>query len=220
MGDIKNIDIKLCNITKNFGDRQILKNINLNIKNDSFISILGKSGAGKSTLLNIVSLIESYSTGKFRFNGENIMRKKDYVDLRREFIGIIFQSYNLISSLTCEENIILPSIYSNVNVDKMYYDKLIEELGLKEIIKKPVYVLSGGEKQRVAVARSLINNPSLIIADEPTGNLDKENKWNVFNILKREYNRGRAILIVTHDEELAEKGKSKYILSKGILYEN
>lgn len=219
MRDVKSINIELKNIEKRFGTRQILKDINLDIKNDSFISILGKSGAGKSTLLNIISLIESYTMGDFLFNGKKIFKKKDYVDLRREYIGIIFQSYNLIPNLSCEDNIILPSIYSKNNINKLYYDKLINELGLKEIIKKPVYVLSGGEKQRVAVARSLINNPSLIIADEPTGNLDKDNKWSVFNILKREYNNGRAVLIVTHDEELAKKTRSRYILDKGILYE-
>lgn len=220
MGNIKPINIKIKNIAKQYGDKVVLEDINLKIKNDSFISILGKSGAGKSTLLNIISLIESYSKGEFMFNEINITKHKDYVDLRRQFVGIIFQSYNLISNLSCEENIILPLIYSNNNINKKYYNTLINELDLGEIEKKPVYMLSGGEKQRVAVARSLINNPSPIIADEPTGNLDKENKWGVFNILAREHKKGRAILIVTHDEELAGKSKNRYILSKGKLHEN
>ena len=219
MGNIKPINIKIKNIAKQYGDKVVLEDINLKIKNDSFISILGKSGAGKSTLLNIISLIESYSKGEFMFNEINITKHKDYVDLRRQFVGIIFQSYNLISNLSCEENIILPLIYSNNNINKKYYNTLINELDLGEIEKKPVYMLSGGEKQRVAVARSLINNPSLIIADEPTGNLDKENEQKVMEYFQYLSSIGKSIVMVTHNENLLEYSDKAFYLRNGKLEE-
>lgn len=216
---IKEVNIKLQDIKKEYNDKEVLKGININISNESFFSILGKSGAGKSTLLNIMGLIENCSQGEYSFNDTAIKNTKDYSYLRKEYIGIIFQSYNLIKKLTCEENIKLPLLYSKKTIEKNYYKELIERLNLQEILKKPVSVLSGGEKQRVAVARSLVNNPSLIIADEPTGNLDSENKWKVFEILKEEHEKGRGVVIVTHDEELASKTEKKYFLNKGLLYE-
>ena len=217
MEDVKDIEIKLINISKKFEKNEILKNINLDLNNESFTAILGKSGSGKTTLLNIISLIDTYTTGKYIFNGSKILKNKDYAEYRRNYISIIFQSYNLISNMTVEENIKLPFIYSKENVEKRNFDELTKYLDIRSLLDKPVYVLSGGEKQRVAIARSIITNPSLIIADEPTGNLDEDDKWKVFEILKREKEKGRGILVVTHDKELASECNEIYYLKKGKL---
>ncbi len=211
--------ISLEHIKKTYGDKVVLEDINLKITNDSFISILGKSGAGKSTLMNIVGLIEHFDGGTYRFNDKVLKRKKDYAMLRLSEIGFVFQSYNLIPTLTCRENIELPMIYSSASISQDVYMELAEELGISDLLDKPINILSGGEKQRIAIVRALVMNPKLIIADEPTGNLDDENKFLVFDMLKREYRRGRAVLIITHDSSLAKKTSQTYILREGRLYE-
>lgn len=208
--------IRLKEIKKSF-NKPVLNGINLQIKNNDFIAILGKSGAGKSTLMNILGLIESFDSGEFFFNDTSINVRKDYSDFRLKYIGFIYQNYNLISTLTCKENILLPTLYCDSNLDK--FDFLVKELNLTQLLNTHVNVLSGGEKQRVAIARALILNPTIIIADEPTGNLDCENKEIVLNLLKKVNSLGCAIVIITHDMSVAECAKKIYELRDGRLYE-
>lgn len=214
---IKDLEIELKNITKAY-DRPVLKDINLTINNDSYITIVGKSGSGKSTLMNILGLIEEYDDGVYTFNGEKIRKGKDYSTIRSESIGFIFQSYNLIPTMTCMENIVLPLQYSKKPIEE--FDNVIDLLKIRDLLQKPVVYLSGGERQRVAIARALILNPSLIIADEPTGNLDSGNRDIVLEILANENRKGRAIVMITHDTEIAMNAKNVYTLEEGVLHEN
>lgn len=214
---IKELEIELKNITKAY-DRPVLKDINLTINNDSYITIVGKSGSGKSTLMNILGLIEEYDEGVYTFNGEKIRKGKDYSTIRSESIGFIFQSYNLIPTMTCMENIVLPLQYSKKPIEE--FDNVIDLLKIRDLLQKPVVYLSGGERQRVAIARALILNPSLIIADEPTGNLDSGNRDIVLEILANENRKGRAIVMITHDTEIAMNAKNVYTLEEGVLHEN
>lgn len=214
---IKELEIELKNITKAY-DRPVLRDINLTINNDSYITIVGKSGSGKSTLMNILGLIEEYDDGVYTFNGEKIRKGKDYSTIRSESIGFIFQSYNLIPTMTCMENIVLPLQYSKKPIEE--FDNVIDLLKIRDLLQKPVVYLSGGERQRVAIARALILNPSLIIADEPTGNLDSGNRDVVLEILANENRKGRAIVMITHDTEIAMNAKNVYTLEEGVLHEN
>ena len=214
---IEDISITLEGIKKEY-DRPILENICLNVKNYSYITIVGKSGSGKSTLMNIIGLIEHFDEGMYKFNDTIIRNNRDYSHLRSNHIGFIFQSYNLIPTLTCRENILLPLQYSKKKVERM--DDILDSLDIVQLLDKPVTYLSGGEKQRVAIARSLILNPSLIIADEPTGNLDSMNSSIVLRILDEENKKGRAIIMITHDTNIALMAKEVYRLEKGVLHEN
>lgn len=208
--------IKLQKIKKSYSN-PVLLDVNLEINSNSFAAIIGKSGAGKSTLMNILGLIESFDEGKYLFDGVDIDCKKDYSDLRLKKIGFIFQNYNLISTMTCRENILLPTIYCDEsNAD---LDALACKLDIKKLLDTPVNVLSGGEKQRVAIARALILKPKVIIADEPTGNLDEMNKKIVLDLLSRINKNGCAVIIVTHDLTVAEYADKVYELRQGILVE-
>lgn len=214
---MKDLNIKLNHVTKSFG-RPVLRDINLCVDNDSYISILGTSGCGKSTLLNIIGLVENRDSGDYSFNGAYIRRGKDYSRLRRESIGFIFQAYNLIPSLTCIENITLPLLYTRRAVDKS--NEWLERMELAHLKHQRVATLSGGEKQRVAIIRALILDPCLIIADEPTGNLDSENSSLVFDILSEEHRKGRGIILITHNEQAASRAKTILRLREGVLHES
>ncbi len=214
---VDKVHIELKGIKKKF-DREVLKDICLNVTNESYITIVGKSGSGKSTLMNIIGLIEHFDDGVYKFNDTIIKNDKDYSKLRKENIGFIFQSYNLIPTLTCIENILLPLQY--IKKEIVQIDDVLETLDIVNLLHKPVTTLSGGERQRVAIARSLILNPSLIIADEPTGNLDSVNSNIVLNILEKENKKGRAIIMITHDTIIANNAKKVYRLEEGVLHED
>lgn len=213
---MKDFHIKLRGIKKSY-ERPILSGIDLDIDSNSFIAITGKSGSGKSTLMNILGLIESFDGGEYLFNDIFINSKKDYPKLRLEKIGFVFQNYNLIPTLTCKENILLPTMYYDKKPKA--FQKLAEQLGIQNLLDTSVNVLSGGEKQRVAIARALILNPQIIIADEPTGNLDEENKITVLNLLSQVHKSGCAVVIITHDLSVAQRTEMIFELRKGILYE-
>lgn len=209
--------IELEHIKKCF-DRPVLSDINLTLTNETYMAILGKSGSGKSTLLNILGLVESYDSGSYCFNGVKIKKNRDYAALRRTQIGFIFQSYNLIPTLTCEENIRLPLLYESFK-DGERVKRLMNALDISVLAKQRVTTLSGGEKQRVAIARALALNPSLILADEPTGNLDSKNRDIIFSVLREEHKNGRAVLVITHDEITAQSASRRMLLEGGMLRE-
>lgn len=210
------IHIKMEGLSKSY-NRPILKSINLEITNESLVAIVGKSGAGKSTLMNILGLMEGFDGGSYFFNGQPINNRKDYSILRRDYIGFIFQSFNLIPTMSCRENILLPTLYSDIQNDNFH--NLVERLHIAHLLDQTVNLLSGGEKQRVAIARALILDPALIIADEPTGNLDEENSKEVLKILLEEHQKGRGVVMITHDNNLAKKFNKQLVLRDGELYE-
>jgi len=209
------LDLRLEHVRKSYL-RPVLTDINLQVTNDSYITIVGKSGSGKSTLLNILGLVEGYDGGSYTFNGTKIHNGVDYARLRLENIGFIFQSYNLISTMSCKENILLPTMY-NKRKQVQSFDELVELLDIGPLLDQRVNTLSGGEKQRVAIARSLILDPCLILADEPTGNLDPKNRDIILNMLQHENKKGRGILLITHDEAIAAQAKTKLTLIGGKL---
>ena len=212
---MKELSIRIEHLQKSY-TRSVLTDVNLTVNNDSYVTIVGKSGSGKSTMLNILGLVEGYDAGEYWFNGKLIRNGVDYARLRLENIGFIFQSYNLIPTLSCKENILLPTLYNRHNQEQSF-DELVELLDLGPLLSQRVTTLSGGEKQRVAIARSLILDPCLILADEPTGNLDPKNRDAIMNLLRHEHEKGRGIILITHDMEIAKQADTIYLLEGGKL---
>lgn len=201
-------------------DRIILNELDLTVKLEEIVAIYGDSGSGKSTLLNILGCIEEKDSGFYEFDHTIIKDKIDYSDIRLNKIGFIYQNYNLISKITCYENIFIPSYYATKKVDYEWFNELVNWLNIEELLLKDVNLISGGEKQRIAIARALLLKPICIIADEPTGNLDVENKKMVLNILKKYKQKMKAsVIIVTHDKFVAEHADTVYVLKDGKLYE-
>ena len=201
--------IKLSNITKSFGNLQVLKGIDLEIAKGEVVSIVGPSGAGKTTLLQIMGTLDKADTGSVVINGTDIsqLSANKLADFRNQNIGFVFQFHQLLPEFTAEENILIPAMIGGVKKSeaKQRCAELLEFLGLTERAKHKPAELSGGEKQRIAVARALINNPSVIFADEPSGSLDSKNKQELHQLffdLREKY--GQTFVIVTHDEELAK----------------
>ena len=207
--------ITLNSVKKSFGVRhsttEILHNINLVIQKGEFIAITGPSGSGKSTLMNILGLLDNYDEGTYAIEDIMVSNLSDTAisELRLHKIGFVFQSFNLISNLNVQDNIQIPLIYSHVKRTQRLsqMNTLLELLGIADKKKFMPYQLSGGQQQRVAIARSLINNPSIILADEPTGNLDTKNGADIMNIFKYLNNMGVTIVLVTHDLKLAQQCK-------------
>ena len=212
---MNDLDLQLHHIQKSY-TRPVLTDINLHATNESYFSIVGKSGSGKSTLMNILGLVEGYDDGEYVFNGTTIRNYMDYAKLRLHNIGFIFQSYNLIPTLSCKENILLPTMYHSKSKVE-HFDELVELLDIGSLLNQRVNTLSGGEKQRVAIARALILDPCLILADEPTGNLDPKNRDMIMNLLRREHERGRGIILITHDMEVAQEADTQFLLCEGML---
>lgn len=196
-------------------------NINLTINNGDFIAITGKSGSGKSTLMHILGLLDTPTSGELILNGKNTkgMSEKELAQVRNTDIGFVFQAFNLLQRTTVLENVMLPLIYSkipNSEHEKKALD-VIEQVGLTHRLKNKSNELSGGERQRVAIARALVNNPSLILADEPTGNLDSKMGEEIEKILINLNNEGRTLILVTHDDDLAKIAKRQVILKDGAI---
>jgi putative ABC transport system ATP-binding protein len=184
-----------------------LDGVNFEISEGEIVSIVGPSGSGKTTLMNLISCLDNLSSGFLKINGIDVssLHERDLVKIRREQIGFIFQQFYLIPTLSVQENIELPSIFSNVKFSKEKIKSAIEKIGLSGKEKFPINMLNSGDKQRVAIARALINSPQLIIADEPTGKLENSVRDEILMIFRELANQGIAIFIATHDLELAEK---------------
>lgn len=219
--------IRLENVTKEFKvesiSQQVLKNINLEIKNNELITIMGPSGGGKSTLLQIIALLTEKSEGAIYFNEEkiNFKNEKKISCIRRNNIALVFQNPNLISSLNVIENIII-----SINSDESYRQnfkkakKLLDKVGLSEKYNAKVTSLSGGEAQRVSVVRAIINNPKLLLCDEPTGALDSGNSKKIMELLLRiKKETGCTLIIVTHDKDIGNLGERKIFLKDGEMHE-
>ena len=214
------VDIK--KLTKTFSDGSrklhVLKDINLQIDKGSIITIKGPSGSGKSTLLSIIGTLDNADSGELLINGISIKENTNIDKLRNKSIGFVFQFHNLISELTLEENVSLPKMIAKEQWDKDELIELFEYFDLKDRMNSFPNDLSGGEKQRVAVMRAIINNPSIIIADEPTGNLDKENALKMMSLFQKlNTEKKLTIIIATHDEDVFNIGLKKYQLVDGCL---
>lgn len=205
--------IRLENVTKdyNLGDLviKVLKGITLKIDEGEFVAIQGRSGSGKSTLMNILGLLDIPTTGAYFLQDSNVSKfKEDELSyLRNKKIGFVFQSFNLLPRATVLENVVLPGIYAG----KSEKDRentaasILERIGLSEHINKKPNQLSGGQQQRVAIARALMNNPDIILADEPTGNLDTKSGQEVINLLKILHKLGKTIILITHEKDIAQQ---------------
>ena len=195
--------IQLLNVNKQFDEKKVLSNISLSISKNEFVCITGESGAGKTTLLNIIGLLEKPDSGEVILNGKKHFTKKEILRLRRDFFGYVFQDYLLIPDKTVEENICI-SKHKNKNINRKDTDEVMKKVGLDSTyLNKKIHYLSGGEQQKVAIARMMLKKYELVLADEPTGNLDHKNKMDVVEIFKNMKKEGKTIICVTHDQEVA-----------------
>lgn len=207
--------LEINNITKSYGKRIVLKNIRLKVNDSSIITITGNSGAGKSTLLNIIAGLEKPDNGEIFFDGMELTRKGFFMNwkLYRHIIGYMFQNYALLPDQTVMNNLKIATKYRE-NKDNCIYSEALEIVGLNDkYLPKPIYELSGGEQQRIALARLWLKPAKLVLADEPTGNLDSYNTQVVFDVLKNFSQNGRTVVIVTHDIENAKKLGYTYSLT-------
>ncbi|EFO8860129.1 GTPase, partial [Campylobacter coli] len=190
----------------------------LNIYKGEWLAIMGPSGSGKSTLLNILSLMDDPSSGKYILDNEDLeqINEEQKITLRREKIGLIFQQFHLIPYLSALENVMLSQYYHS-SVDEEDAKAVLEKVGLSHRLSHLPSQLSGGEQQRVCIARALINNPEILLADEPTGNLDEANEKIVLETLQKLKNEGKTIVLITHNPELAKFADRTLILQHGIL---
>lgn len=216
--------IKITNLRKTYdGKRYVLDGLNFSIGKGEIKTIFGASGCGKSTFLNIVGLLDNYTSGEYLFCEININPKRlnDYYKYRAQDIGFIFQSYFLIDSLSVNDNILMPFLYNGIDLSgsvKKTVDKLLDSFDMLSLKNKKVSLLSGGERQRVAIMRAIIKEPKLIIADEPTGNLDESNTDLVVKAFKYIAEKGTAVIVVTHNKFLSFGTDTTYTLRGGKLY--
>ncbi|EJD5860721.1 ABC transporter ATP-binding protein [Campylobacter jejuni] len=210
--------IKINNLNKEFGKVKALNNINLSVYGGEWLAIMGPSGSGKSTLLNILSLMDTPSSGEYILDNENLeqMDEEQKITLRREKIGLVFQQFHLIPYLNALENVMLSQYYHS-SVDEEDAKMVLEKVGLSHRLTHLPSQLSGGEQQRVCIARALINNPELLLADEPTGNLDEANEQIVLQTLQKLKNEGKTIVLITHNPDLAKFADRTLILQHGVL---
>ena len=215
------IELKLIN--KSYGNQKILDKISLNIKKGEFISIVGPSGAGKTTLLNIIGTIEDFDKSeksKFLINSQDITKlsDKNLSKFRNDNIGFVFQFHQLLPELTVEENILLPTMIKGDEKDSFdkYFIELISILGIDSILNKYPNSISGGERQRAAVARAMINKPGILLADEPTGNLDSKNEEEIISLFKKvNKDLGVTIVLVTHNHNFSKLADKCFSLRDG-----
>ena len=215
--------VKLTNVNKIYQTGEVsfqaLKNINLEIKKGEFLSIIGASGSGKSTLMHIIGLLDHPTSGKYELDGENSshLGENSLAQIRNKKIGFVFQSFNLLSRTSALENVALPLIYAGVSQSERMEraKKALEDVGLGDKLNSHPNQLSGGQQQRVAIARALVTNPQLILADEPTGNLDTKSGIEIMHIFHKLNNEGKTIIMITHEEDIAKNAKRKVKLKDG-----
>lgn len=198
---------------------QVLKNISFKVDKGEFLAIMGSSGSGKSTMMNILGCLDNQYEGRYTLDGIDISKstENELSEIRNKKIGFIFQSFNLLPRLTALENVELPLVYSSIPKEERHKraNELLEMVGLKERIHHRPNELSGGQRQRVAIARALANNPSIILADEPTGNLDSKSEEEIIEILQKLNKMGKTIVIVTHEPSIGEIAERKIVFKDG-----
>ena len=198
---------------------QVLKNISFKVDKGEFLAIMGSSGSGKSTMMNILGCLDNQYEGRYILDGIDISKstENELSEIRNKKIGFIFQSFNLLPRLTALENVELPLVYSSIPKEERHKraNELLEMVGLKERIHHRPNELSGGQRQRVAIARALANNPSIILADEPTGNLDSKSEEEIIEILQKLNKMGKTIVIVTHEPSIGEIAERKIVFKDG-----
>ena len=205
-------------ISKIYGELKALDKITLTVPEGEWLAIMGPSGSGKSTLMNIIGCMDKASMGKIELAGKDISRltPKELTVVRRDMIGLIFQQFHLVNYLTAVENVMMSQYYHSMPDEEEAMEALAS-VGLKERAKHLPNQLSGGEQQRLCIARALINHPKLLLADEPTGNLDEKNEMLVMEIFHKLHEAGSTIIVVTHDPEVAEQAERMVVLEHGKL---
>ena len=214
--DNREVLLEVKNVSKIYGDLHALKEVNFQVRKGEWVAIMGSSGSGKSTMMNIIGCMDKPSIGEVILDGQNITKESQnsLTKIRREKIGLIFQQFHLIPYLTALENVMVAQYYHSIP-DEEEALQALERVGLKDRAKHLPSQLSGGEQQRVCIARALINSPEIILADEPTGNLDEVNEKIVIEILKQLHKEGSTIIVVTHDLEVGDVAERKIILEYG-----
>ncbi len=217
--------IHLENVVKNYMIGTIvvkaLQSISLEIKRNEYVAIMGPSGSGKSTLMNLLGCLDTATSGKYVLNGTDVSKMQDneLAEIRNSEIGFVFQTFNLLPRYTALENVMLPLIYAGMNkADRIVRaKKVIEDVALSDRGHHKPNELSGGQRQRVAVARAMVNNPSIILADEPTGNLDSKTSIDIMNLFGEIHRQGNTMILVTHEEEIARHAHRIIRLKDGFI---
>ena len=214
--DNREVLLEVKNVSKIYGDLHALKEVSFQVKKGEWVAIMGSSGSGKSTMMNIIGCMDKPTMGEVILDGQDITKESQnsLTKIRREKIGLIFQQFHLIPYLTALENVMVAQYYHSIP-DEQEALQALERVGLKDRAKHLPSQLSGGEQQRVCIARALINSPEIILADEPTGNLDEVNEKIVIDILTQLHKEGSTIIVVTHDLEVGDVAERKIILEYG-----
>ena len=208
--------LTLKDVSKIYGELKALDNINLTVEKGEWLAIMGPSGSGKTTMMNIIGCMDKASIGEVILDDTNISKlsPKELTEIRRDKIGLIFQQFHLVNYLTAVENIMRAQYYHSMP-DEEEAMAALEAVGLADRAKHLPNQLSGGEQQRVCIARALINHPSILLADEPTGNLDEKNEYIVMDIFEKLHNAGSTIIVVTHDPEVGDEAERMIVLEHG-----
>ena len=222
---MENIIISSENLSRQFRVGTVtinaLNEVSFAVNKNEFVALMGASGSGKSTLMNLIGCLDSATSGSYNLNGTNVkeMDENSLANVRNKEIGFIFQTFNLLPRYTALENVILPLIYAGIKKEEreIMAEKALENVGLSDRMTHKPNELSGGEMQRVAIARALVNNPSIILADEPTGNLDSETSIEIMKLFQKIHQKGNTIIVVTHEEDIAKYAGRIIRLKDGII---
>ncbi len=222
---MENIIISSENLSRQFRVGTVtinaLNEVSFAVNKNEFVALMGASGSGKSTLMNLIGCLDSATSGSYNLNGTNVkeMNENSLANVRNKEIGFVFQTFNLLPRYTALENVILPLIYAGIKKEEreIMAEKALENVGLSDRMAHKPNELSGGERQRVAIARALVNNPSIILADEPTGNLDSETSIEIMKLFQKIHQKGNTIIVVTHEENIAKYAGRIIRLKDGIM---
>ena len=217
--------ISLNNLVRSFSigaeEVKALRGINLNINKNEYVALMGPSGSGKSTLMNLLGCLDTPTSGQYILNGTDVsvLNDNELAQIRNKEIGFIFQTFNLLPKSTALDNVILPLIYAGMGKAERVQKalKTLDDVGLANRVKHKPNELSGGQRQRVAVARALVNNPAIILADEPTGNLDSKTSVEIMGLFEEIHKKGNTIIVVTHEEDIARHAHRIIRLRDGVI---